>query len=136
LFIWIAAAFIAASAAVLFTALKARKNDDYFLASDSTRRFLQCLMPVLIVGVLISWALWFTPQVSLLPALWMLLYGCGLLAAGTYAVPPVMFMGGCFLIAGLITYALPPTWGNILLGFVFGGLHIAFGYQVFKHHGG
>lgn len=135
LLVWIGAAFIAASAAVICTIFKANKNGDR-LDSDSTRRFLQCLVPILLVGALMSWTLWTTPHVSLLPAMWMLLYGCGLLAAGTYAVPPVMFMGACFLIAGLITYALPPNWGNVLMGLVFGGLHFAFGYQVFKHHGG
>jgi hypothetical protein len=72
----------------------------------------------------------------ILPALWMLLYGCGVLAAGTYAVTPIMHMGFCLLAAGTLMTALPRGWENFGLGLGFGGLHTLFGWQVYRHHGG
>ena len=95
-----------------------------------------CLLPSLLVGAIVTFSLWQTPLITLLPGLWMMLYGCGVLAAGTYAAAPVMQMGGCFIVAGLFAHALPAGWSNVLLGVVFGGLHIYFGYQVYRNHGG
>ena len=81
-------------------------------------------------------SLWSSEQITLLPGIWMMLYGCGVLAAGTYAAAPVMQMGGGFIVAGLFTHALPVGWSNVLLGAVFGGLHLFFGYRVYRDHGG
>ncbi len=135
LMVWIATAFAAGLAGVLGSALKARQND-LTLFGDPGRRFLLCLIPALLVGAVLSAALLPTPQLVLLPSLWMMLYGTGVLAAGTYAAPPVMYMGGAFIVTGLFAHALPWEWSNVLLGMSFGGLHLVFGYQVYKHHGG
>jgi len=133
--VWIGAAFAALLAGALGSGFKARLND-LPLLGDATRRFLLCLIPSLVVGVVLTTSLWSTPQIALLPSVWMMLYGAGVMAAGTYAAPPVMHMGTVFLVAGLITHTLPAAWSNGLLGLVFGGAHIVFGYQVYRHHGG
>ncbi|MGE0623702.1 MAG: hypothetical protein AB7O54_13890 [Pseudomonadales bacterium] len=133
--VWIAAAFAALLAGAVGSALKARRND-LPLLGDAGRRFLLCLTPSLVVGVVLTTSLWDTPEISLLPVMWMMLYGAGVLAAGTYAAPPVMSMGVVFLVAGLSAHALPATLSNVLLGAVFGGAHLFFGFQVYRHHGG
>lgn len=133
--VWIGTAFIALLCGAAATWLKARRLDAPLLG-DAGRRFLTCLVPALVVGAMVSWLLWPTPQITLLPAVWMLLYGCGVMAAGTYAAAPVMQMGFCFLGSGLIMTALPAGWENFGLGLVFGGLHLYFGWQVFRNHGG
>ena len=133
--VWIAAAFAAMTAGALGSWIKARQNG-LPLLGDPGRRFLLCLLPVLLVGVVLTGALWGTAQVLLLPGIWMMLYGCGVLAAGTYAAPPVMHMGAVFLVAGLVSHAVPGAWSNVLLGLVFGGAHLYFGYQVYRYHGG
>jgi hypothetical protein len=135
LVVWIGAAFVAGGMGALACWRKARRNDLPFFA-DPGRRFLLCLIPSLLVGLVLTIALLPTPQMSLLPGLWMMLYGAGVLAAGTYAAAPVMYMGGAFVLAGLFTHAFPPGWSNVLLGLSFGGLHLYFGYQVYRHHGG
>ena len=135
LLIWIGAAFLALSVGSIGSWIKARAND-LILLGDPGRRFLLCLLPSLLVGAIVTFSLWQTPLITLLPGLWMMLYGCGVLAAGTYAATPVMQMGGCFIVAGLFAHALPVGWSNVLLGVVFGGLHIYFGYQVYRNHGG
>ena len=133
--VWIGTAFISLLCGAAATWLKARQLHTP-LFGDASKRFLTCLVPALMVGAILSWLLWPTPQNILLPAVWMLLYGCGVLAAGTYAAAPVMQMGFCFLGAGLIMTALPAGWENFGLGLVFGGLHLYFGWQVFRNHGG
>jgi len=135
LLVWIGAAFLALVAGAAGSWIKARQKD-LVLFGDPGRRFLLCLVPPLLVGAILTAALWQSEQIVLLPGFWMLLYGCGVLAAGTYAAAPVMQMGGCFLVAGLFAGALPVAWSNPLLGAAFGGLHVFFGYQVYRHHGG
>ena len=135
LMVWIAAAFAAVLIGASASWLKARKSA-LTLIGDPGRRFLLCLLPVVAVGIVVTFSLWSTPQIVLVPGLWMMLYGCGVLAAGTYAAPPIMQMGGGFIVAGLFTYALPSEWGNLLLGLAFGGLHMIFGYLVYRNHGG
>ena len=135
LLIWIGAATLALLAGAVGSWSKARKND-LILLSDPGRRFLMCLIPALLVGAVLTISLWPTEQIVLVPALWMMLYGAGVVAAGTYAAAPVMQMGAAFLIAGLFAHALPVSWSNVLLGAAFGGLHLYFGYQVYRHHGG
>ncbi len=133
--VWIVAAFLALLAGALGSWIKARRND-LPLLGDAGRRFLLCLIPALAVGAVLTASLWHTAQASLLPGLWMMLYGVGVLAAGTYAAPPVMQMGALFLVAGLFAHALPVSWSNVLLGVGFGAGHLYFGYQVYRHHGG
>lgn len=135
LMVWIGTAFVAGGTGAIACALKARKNGMPFFA-DPGRRFLLCLIPSLLVGVVLTAALLPGAQAGLLPGLWMMLYGSGVLAAGTYAAPPVMHMGGSFLLTGVFAEALPVGWANVLLGLSFGVLHLFFGYQVYKHHGG
>jgi hypothetical protein len=114
------------------------------LLNDPARRFLWCLTPNLAIGALLTTILWNTEHIELLPGIWLLLYGAGVLAAGTYAVRPVRNMGACFVVLGTFTAllpgwsaeALPGQWANACLAAGFGGLHITFGWQVYKHHGG
>ncbi len=135
LIVWICAAVAALLAGALGSWQKARTNG-LPLLGDPGRRFLLCLIPMLAVGLVLTAALWRTGQITLLPSMWMMLYGAGVLAAGTYAVPPVMYMGAVVFVAGLFAHALPAAWSNVLLGVVFGGAHLAFGYRVYRHHGG
>ena len=67
-----------------------------------------------------------------------------MLAAGTYAVRPVLLMGATFtmlgtlvlLLPGIFPAAAPVQWANPSLAIGFGALHITFGWQVCRHHGG
>ncbi len=143
--IWIGAAFVALVVGGLATWVKARRNQ-LMLIGDPGRRFLLCLIPVLVVGGVMTAALWGDATNELLPGLWTMLYGCGVLAAGTYAVAPIMQMGACFVVSGLFTHAMMVApmvpddminvCGNLLLGLSFGVLNLYFGYQVYRHHGG
>jgi hypothetical protein len=73
---------------------------------------------------------------SLLPGIWMLLYGAAVVSAGTYSVRSVPVMGAAFMMLGAITLVAPATWITALLIAGFGGLHIVFGLWIARRHGG
>jgi hypothetical protein len=45
-------------------------------------------------------------------------------------------MGFCFMIAGIVAFVTPVAWANYVLAASFGGLHIGFGLQIARRHGG
>lgn len=133
--VWIYSAMFAVSVGAAACWRKAVRGDAK-IHWDPVRRFLLCLVPVILVAVVLTFRLWPTPSAELIPALWLMLYGCGTLAAGTYAVNAVLSLGGCFIVVGLTAMVTPVEWSNALLAVGFGGLHIVFGAWVYRYHGG
>lgn len=131
---WIAAAFVAVLIGGVACVGKARRSLGEF-HWDPVRRFLLCLLPSLVVGALLTGALWQTQTMWLVPAVWLLCYGCGVVAAGSYAVLPVRLMGACFMLMGVAALILPGWFNQLLVG-GFGGLHLVFGAWVYKKYGG
>ncbi len=132
---WLAAAPVAALAGIIGSVWKSRRRDTGPLL-DPVNRFLLCLIPPITIAAVVTHSLWATELSKLLPCLWLLCYGCGVLAAGTYAARPIAIMGAAFLGAGLISMTLPTHWLNTSMTLSFGLLHLIFGWQVMKHHGG
>ncbi|HEX7037429.1 MAG TPA: hypothetical protein VF210_16780 [Pseudomonadales bacterium] len=134
LLIWIVAAAIAAPLGALACWRKGRRGG-VFIHWDPVRRFLLCLVPAIVVAVLLTARLWASAP-TLIPSVWLMLYGCGVLAAGTYAVGAVVALGAGFILLGACSLLLDAAWSNGLLAAGFGGLHIGFGFWVYKRHGG
>ena len=106
------------------------------LQSGSGRKFIMGFLPALFAGLIISIGLWKADQVSMLPAVWMLLYGVGAVTGGAFSVRVVPVMGMAFLLVGAGTVFMPLYWGNMMMGVTFGGFHLLFGYIVARNHGG
>ena len=106
------------------------------LLSGPGRKFLLGFSPPMIVGALLSVVLLRLDIVTVLPGLWLLLYGTAVLAAGAFSVRVVPLMGVSFMLLGALALFLPAAWGNMLMAAGFGGLHLAFGVAIARRHGG
>lgn len=106
------------------------------LAGPVGRRFAMSLAAPLIAGAALTWGVWMNGGQALLPAVWLLLYGTGVLGGGAFSVAAVRLLGVAFMALGVAALVAPPAWGNVLLGTGFGVLHIACGLYIAKKHGG
>lgn len=127
LIIWLLAAVAAAG---LGGALLLRAPSLSSLTIDGApiRRFAIGLLPSLFAGAVMTWVLWSNAASRLIPGTWLLLYGCGLLAASAATTRALGILGGSFVAMGLLALLLPANAQILMLGAGFGGLHIVFGY--------
>lgn len=110
--------------------------------SPPARRVIQAMGPSLVVGLVPAfWALAMDPgpeRVTWLPALWMVLYGIALCAAGFFMQRGIKLFGWVFIGAGAWVFVATQCgwmdWGepgcrglNLEMGAAFGGLHLAYG---------
>src|SRR6185295_9622058 len=119
----------------LATARKTRSAQEPLIPGPA-RKFALSLAPAVVSGALLTAALERAERLDLLPGMWLLLYGAGLVAAGAWSVRVVPVIGTAFMVLGAVGLLLPPAWSNWLLIAGFGGLHMAFGVIVGRKHGG
>jgi hypothetical protein len=132
--VWAAEAVIAGLIAVWFMWHKA-KSASLPLLTGSARKLLFSFSPVFVVGMVVTVAFLQHGLVTLLPGVWMLLYGTGVVAAGAFSVRIVPVMGGAFIAAGALAL-FTPAWNTGLMIAGFGVLHILFGVLIARRHGG
>jgi hypothetical protein len=106
------------------------------LVSGPGRKVALSLAPPLVAGAMLTAVLFDAGLLWPLPGMWLLLYGTGVVAAGAYSVRIVPVMGLSFMLVGTLTLLAPETWGNAMMGFGFGGLHIIFGILIAWRYGG
>jgi hypothetical protein len=132
---WIAAAAIAAAAGLLGVLIKSRTAGVPFF-SRPARQFALSFSPAILAGALLTVALYDAGRVSLLPGLWLLLYGAAVVAGGTFSVRVVPLMGILFLFLGAVALFSSSLIASICLGAGFGALHIVFGIIIARRYGG
>lgn len=111
------------------------------LWSAPARKFIFSFIPPLLVGALLTFSLWKAGPANLIPGLWLMLYGAGVMTGGAFSVPAIPVMGACFLAEGALALflapeSLPSAWIDVWLGAGFGGLHIVFGAMIARRYGG
>src|SRR5947207_3082673 len=129
LVVWLLAAAVAASIGVTGMLRKAARLGAP-LAGAVGRRFAMSLAAPLLAGAALTWGVWMHDDSALMPAIWLLLYGTGVLAGGVFSVAAVRLLGVAFMALGVAALATPPAWGDIWLGIGFGGLQITFGLYI------
>jgi hypothetical protein len=133
--VWLVAAATAIGIAGWTMAGKAHRAGMPLLEGPA-RKFVLSFLPPVVAGAVMTWALWSAGVTTVLPGAWLLLYGAGVVTAGTFSVRIVPVMGVCFMVLGIITLVAPAGWSDALLAAGFGGLHIGFGAAIARRHGG
>jgi len=135
LVVWLLAAAVALTIGVTAMLRKAARLGAP-LAGAVGRRFAMSLAAPLVAGAALTWGVWMHDGWALMPAVWLLLYGTGVLAGGVFSVAAVRLLGVAFMALGVAALATPPAWGNVWLGMGFGVLQFAFGLYIARRHGG
>lgn len=140
---WAGVGVVALSGSFLLVRRQALKEAEPFW-SPPTRRIAQALLPALFSGSVAGLLSLLCPQWDFLqawalPALWILLYGCALTAAGFFMHRGIKLLGWLFILAGCglmasrcqAPSALSLAAAHQLMGGVFGGLHLAYGIYLY-----
>jgi hypothetical protein len=132
---WLAEAGIAAGISVASMTLKAHAANEPLLTGPM-RKLVLSFSPAMFVGAVLTAFLVHRGMYSLLPGVWLLLYGAAVVSAGTYSVRIVPFMGAAFMAFGAAALFAPAAWSTAFMIGGFGGLHIVFGLWIARRHGG
>ena len=114
---------------------KARKAGTPLLARPR-RKVVLSLFPPLFAGAILTLVIFQAGLTTLLPGVWLLLYGAGVVTGGAFSVRVVPVMGLCFMLAGVVALFSPAAWGNWFMAGGFGGLHVIFGIIIARRYGG
>ncbi|MGB2589606.1 MAG: hypothetical protein WBG02_05280 [Candidatus Acidiferrum sp.] len=135
LVVWLVEAFVAVAIAAPAAATKAHRANSA-LFSGPGRKFLFSFAPPIIVGGLLTFALFAAGSFAVLPGVWLLLYGTAIVTGGAFSVRIVPVMGFCLMCLGGVALFAPTAWGDAFMAAGFGVLQIGFGIWIARHHGG
>lgn len=133
--VWVSEAIIAVSIGAVAAARKARQGKVELLSGPG-RKFALGLAPSIFVAALLTAVFYRAGLYAVIPGVWLLLYGTGILSGGVFSVPVVPVMGMCFVALGAIAVFCPLAWSHWMLAAGFGGLHIVFGGIIAARYGG
>ncbi len=133
--VWLSELVLAAIVGVVAMYVKSRRQRSNLLSAPA-RKFAACFVPAVAAGGLLTAPLHQAGLDGLVAAVWLLLYGVAITAAGTFSVRIVPAMGLAFLACGAVALALPAAWRDVPLACGFGGLHIVFGFWIWRRYGG
>ena len=132
--IWICEAVLAVSLSIVSIQSKAARHGLPW-TSGPGRKVALSFLPSVGAAFLLTVSLFRASLGSALPGAWMLLYGVGVIASGSFSVSVVPVMGVCFMAVGAAALFLP-AFGNLAMAAAFGGLHIIFGVWIARRYGG
>jgi hypothetical protein len=133
--VWLAEAVLALTIGAWAMARKARTAPLPVLKGPG-RRFALSLFPPMLAGAVLTAAFYRAGLTDVIPGVWLLLYGAGVVTGGAFSVPIVPVMGLCFMAEGAFALFSPASWGDAYLMAGFGGLHLIFGLIIARRYGG
>ncbi len=132
---WLAEAAVAFVTGSYAMVQKARLADVSLLCGAG-RRFLLSLSPPIAVAAILTAVFYHHDLFHIMPGMWLLLFGVGVMSAGVFSVRPVPLMGFVFMLCGVLTYVFPAAWSDAMMAIGFGFVLIIFGLVIAKHYGG
>ena len=135
LVVWLVEAVVSLAVAGWTMYRKAHASDTPLL-SQPGRKLIINLSPPMFVGALLTIIFYRAGLTGLLPGLWLLLYGTGVVTGGAFSVRPVPVMGFCFMFVGAGALFCPAAWGDAFMAAGFGLLHVIFGLYIARNYGG
>ena len=133
--VWLIEAVLGATIGALTMWHKAARSQTSLLNAPG-RKFALAYAPPVLVGAALTAALQRLGLYSLLPGVWLLCYGAGVVTGGALSVRAVPVMGFCFMALGVIALLAPEGWQHVILAAGFGLLHIIFGVIIARRYGG
>jgi hypothetical protein len=133
--VWLAEVFVAVAIAAPAAATKARRANSS-LFSGPGRKFVLSFAPPIIVGGLLTCALYRIGAMAALPGVWLLLYGTAIVTGGAFSVRAVPIMGLCIMTLGAGALFAPTQWGNVFMAAGFGVVQMGFGLWIALRYGG
>src|SRR6202162_3913448 len=133
--VWLVEAFVAVSIAAPAAATKAHRANSR-LFSGPGRKFVLSFVPPIVVGGLLTFALYHAGILAALPGVWLLLYGTAIVTGGAFSVRVVPVMGLCLMLLGGAALFSPAAWGDAFMAAGFGVVQIGFGWWIARHYGG
>lgn len=132
--VWLAESAVAGAIGWGSLVYKARRLETPIM-SRAGRRFLLGFAPPLLAGAVLTLVLFQRGVVELLPGVWLLLYGSGVVTGSAFSIRVVPLMGLTLLILGVVAL-LAPSWGTALMVGGFGVCQVGFGLWIAGRYGG
>ncbi len=133
--VWLIEAFVAVAIAAPAAATKAHRANSA-LFSGPGRKFVLSFAPPIVVGGLLTFALYHADFLAALPGVWLLLYGTAIVTGGAFSVRVVPVMGLCLMLLGAAALFASPVWRDAFMAAGFGVVQIGFGWWIARHFGG
>ncbi len=127
--VWSVVFAIAFASHLLFTFGRARQRAEP-VWSRQARTVLLAVLPSFSVALVLTVVMGRLGRPDLLPALWLTLYGCGVLATSFFAPRSIAWLGGTCSVLGAIGILAPHTHPILTMAIGFGITHIGFGVAV------
>ncbi len=145
IWVWLAVAFAGCLAGFAGMALKSRQQR-VPLFSAVGRNFALSLFPPIFAGVVLTEILYERELDGLMPGVWLMMYGVGVVTGGAFSVKVLPITGFCFIALGVCAFYPPVpifsplvgtlTYADLILAAGFGLIHIASGLYIAWRHDG
>jgi hypothetical protein len=142
---WLAVAAIGCLAGFVTTVFKGRRLNAPFFP-DVLWRFALNLFPAILAGVVITELFYERNLDALMPGLWLMMYGVGVVTGGAFSIRILPIMGACFMVLAVSAWYPPvdvwtPVIGSLRVADIylmggFGALHIVCGFIIARRYNG
>lgn len=133
--VWLAEAVLAFLIGLLAMWQKSKLGSTS-LTSAPARKFALSFIPALAVGVFLTFGLWRFGHFEMMVPTWLLCYGAAVVTGGAFSVRMIPLMGVCFMVLGAVSLFLPAGYGDVMMAFGFGIVHVVFGVVIAIRYGG